>query len=74
MPLLGSLILTHDLNGVVPGLKDFPANDRAPVIIPFFAFRIMVGLGLLMLALVALGWLLRLRGRLFDSGLVLESC
>ena len=45
VPLLGSLILTHDLNGVVPGLKDFPRQDRAPVIIPFFAFRIMVGVG-----------------------------
>ena len=67
VPLLGSLILTHDINGVVPGLKDYPASDRAPVIIPFFAFRIMVGLGLLMLALVALGWALRLTHRLFDS-------
>jgi cytochrome d ubiquinol oxidase subunit I len=51
----------------VPGLKDFPAKDRAPVIIPFFAFRIMVGLGFLMLALVALGWVLRFGNRLFTS-------
>jgi cytochrome d ubiquinol oxidase subunit I len=72
VPLLGSLILTHDINGVVPGLKDYPASDRAPVIIPFFAFRIMVGLGLLMLALVALGWALRLTHRLFDSGWFLK--
>ena len=68
VPLLGSLILTHDLNGVVPGLKDFPPQNRAPVIFPFFAFRIMVGLGFAMLGLVALGWLLKLSGRLFDSG------
>ena len=67
VPLLGSLILTHDVNGVVPGLKDFPPEDRAPVAIPFFAFRIMVGLGLLMLALVALGWALRFVGKLFSS-------
>ena len=72
VPLLGSLILTHDINGVVPGLKDYPASDRAPVIVPFFAFRIMVGLGLLMLALVALGWLLRLMRHLFDSGWFLK--
>ncbi len=72
VPLLGSLILTHDVNGVVPGLKDYPASDRAPVIFPFFAFRIMVGLGFLMLALVALGWLLRLTRRLFDSGWFLK--
>ena len=67
VPLLGSLILTHDINGVVPGLKDFPAQDRAPVIVPFFAFRIMVGLGLVMLGLVVLGWALRFAGRLFNS-------
>jgi len=73
VPLLGSLILTHDINGVVPGLKDFPAKDRPPVIVPFFAFRIMVGLGLLMLALVALGWALRFGGRLFSSGWFLKT-
>jgi cytochrome d ubiquinol oxidase subunit I len=67
VPLLGSLILTHDINGVVPGLKQFPKTDRAPVIFPFFAFRIMVGLGLIMLAVVALGGILRLSGRLFSD-------
>ncbi len=73
VPLLGSLILTHDINGVVPGLKDYPARDRAPVIVPFFAFRIMVGLGLLMLALVALGWALRFAGKLFSSDWFLRT-
>jgi cytochrome d ubiquinol oxidase subunit I len=68
VPLLGSLILTHDINGVVPGLKEFPPQDRAPVAIPFFAFRIMVGIGLLMLALVAVGLWLRLRRKLYDTG------
>jgi cytochrome d ubiquinol oxidase subunit I len=68
VPMLGSLILTHDVNGVVPGLKDFPRADRAPAIIPFFAFRIMVGCGLIMLALVAVGLWLRLRRRLYDTG------
>ena len=73
VPLLGSLVLTHDVNGVVPGLKDFPAKDRAPVIVPFFAFRIMVGLGVLMLGLVALGWALRFGGRLFSSDWFLKT-
>src|SRR3954469_11593977 len=68
VPLLGSLILTHDVNGVVPGLKDFPREDRAPAIVPFFAFRIMVGMGLIMLALVAAGLWLRLRRKLYDTG------
>ncbi|MBN9553182.1 MAG: cytochrome ubiquinol oxidase subunit I [Alphaproteobacteria bacterium] len=73
VPLLGSLILTHDVNGVVPGLKDFPASDRPPVAVPFFAFRIMVGLGLLMLALVVLGWALHFAGRLFTSDWFLKA-
>ena len=46
IPELGSLILTHDPNGTVRGLKDWPADQRPPVAIPFFAFRIMVGIGL----------------------------
>jgi cytochrome d ubiquinol oxidase subunit I len=65
---LGSLILAHDVNGEVPGLKEFPREDRAPVAITFFAFRIMVGAGLAMLALVAAGLWLRLRGKLYDTG------
>jgi len=73
VPLLGSLILTHDVNGVVPGLKEFPPEDRAPAIIPFFAFRIMVGMGLVMLALVAVGLWLRLRGHLYDRGWFLRA-
>jgi cytochrome d ubiquinol oxidase subunit I len=64
VPSLGSLILTHSFKGEVPGLKDWPRDQRAPVAIPFFAFRIMVGLGLLMLGLVATSLWLRLRGRL----------
>ncbi len=73
VPLLGSLILTHDINGVVPGLKDYPREDRAPVIIPFFAFRIMVGVGFLMLGVVLLGLWLRIRKRLYDSGWFLRA-
>jgi len=73
VPLLGSLILTHDIDGVVPGLKDFPKQDRAPVIIPFLAFRIMVGIGLLMLALVAVGLWLRLRNRLYNTNWFLKA-
>ena len=55
VPRLGSLILTHAWDGEVKGLKDFPADERPPVKIPFFSFRIMVGLGLAMLALALLG-------------------
>jgi cytochrome bd ubiquinol oxidase subunit I len=74
IPDLGSLILTHDPNGTVRGLKDFPADQRPPVAIPFFAFRIMVGIGLLMLAVVAISWWLRWKGELFDERWFLRLC
>lgn len=58
IPKLGSLILAHKLDGEIVGLKSFPKDERPPVAIVFFAFRVMVGIGLLMLltAVVAL-WL-----------------
>jgi cytochrome d ubiquinol oxidase subunit I len=74
VPVIGSLILTHHVDGVVKGLKDFPRDQLPPVAIPFFAFRIMVGLGLLMLAVVLAGWILRLRGRLADTAWFLRLC
>ena len=46
------------------GLESFPPEDRPPVVIPFFGFRIMVGMGLIMLAVSWFGNLLRWRGRL----------
>lgn len=74
VPWLGSLILTHDLHGEVKGLKDFPADQRPPVAIPFFAFRAMVGCAGLMLGLVLLGGWLRWRGQLYDTRLYLLAC
>ena len=71
---LGSLILTHKLDGEVKGLKDFPADQRPPVAIPFFAFRIMVGCAVVMLGIVLLGGWLRWRGRLTDTPLFLLLC
>jgi cytochrome bd ubiquinol oxidase subunit I len=64
IPRLGSLILTHDLNGEVKGLKAFPPNERPPSLLPFFAFRLMVGIGVLMLCVVAAGGWLRWRRKL----------
>jgi cytochrome d ubiquinol oxidase subunit I len=74
VPLLGSLILTHDLNGTIRGLKEWPRDARPPVAIPFFAFRIMVGIGMLMLVLVLAGNFLRVGGRLYSSGTFLRIC
>ena len=67
MPLLGSLILTHSVDGEVPGLNDFPAADRPNSTVLFFSFRLMVGLGLLMLLLGGFGLYLRWRGRFFQN-------
>jgi len=74
IPELGSLILTHSASGEVPGLKQWPAADRPPVAITFFAFRIMVGVGLLMLAVVLAGLILRLTRRLYSSDWYLRAC
>jgi len=67
IPALGSLILTHDWNGEVKGLKSFPPEDRPNPIIPFFAFRIMVGIGMIMIAVGIVGSVLWLTGRLYGS-------
>jgi cytochrome bd ubiquinol oxidase subunit I len=67
IPHLGALILTHDWNGSIKGLKEFPPQDRPPAAIVFWAFRIMVGLGLLMLVVGAWAAWLRARSRLYGS-------
>ncbi len=64
VPVLGSLILGHDANAVVRGLKEWQREDRPPVAIPFFSFRLMVGIGVAMLALTIAGLVLWRRGRL----------
>ena len=74
IPGLGSLILTHRWNGLVPGLKSVPARDRPPVAIVFFAFRLMVGIWAAMLALVLAGAWLRWRGRLYDARWFAIAC
>jgi cytochrome bd ubiquinol oxidase subunit I len=74
VPLLGSLILTHSFDGTIRGLKEFPKEDRPPVAIVFFAFRIMVGLAVIMLMMVMIGVFLRIRGRLFQSSRYLKFC
>ncbi|UQR62397.1 cytochrome ubiquinol oxidase subunit I [Bradyrhizobium sp. C-145] len=67
IPNLGSLILTHEWNGQFPGLKEFAPEDRPNSTIVFWSFRIMVGLGFLMLLLGVWGLWLRWRERLYQS-------
>ncbi len=67
IPNLGSLILTHDPRGQFPGLKEFAPEDRPNATVVFWSFRVMVGLGMLMLLLGLWGTWLRCRGRLVQS-------
>ena len=62
-----SLILTHKIDGLFPGLKDFAKEDRPPVTPVFFAFRIMVGIGMVMIAIGLIGAFLWWRGSLFNA-------
>jgi cytochrome bd ubiquinol oxidase subunit I len=67
IPHLGSLILTHSWDGQIRGLSEFPPDERPNATIVFWTFRLMVGLGILML-LLSLGavWL-RWRGKLYRN-------
>jgi cytochrome bd ubiquinol oxidase subunit I len=67
IPHLGSLILTHSWDGEIRGLKEFPPQDRPYSPIVFWTFRLMAGLGMLMLLTVLLGLWLRLRGTLYET-------
>ena len=67
IPKLSSLILKHDLNAPLDGLDTVPVEDRPPVAIVFWAFRIMVGLGFLMAGLGMLSLYARMRGTLYNS-------
>jgi cytochrome d ubiquinol oxidase subunit I len=74
IPKLASLYLTHSWEGEVKGLKDFPKDQRPPVAIVYFAFRIMVGAAMLMLAVVIAGFVLMARKRLDDTAWYLKFC
>ncbi|MEK7456333.1 MAG: cytochrome ubiquinol oxidase subunit I [Pseudomonadota bacterium] len=66
LPGLSSLILKHDLDAPLGGLSDYPREDWPSVPILFWSFRIMIALGMAMLALGALSLLARLRGKLYE--------
>jgi len=64
IPNLGSLILTHDWNGEVKGLKAWPKDQRPPSALIFWTFRIMVAIGFAMAGLGLWAAWARWRGRL----------
>lgn len=66
IPKASSLILKHDPNAPLAGLDTVPREDQPPVGIVFWAFRIMVGIGLLMLGIGMWSLLARAKGRLYD--------
>jgi cytochrome d ubiquinol oxidase subunit I len=67
IPRGASLILTHRIDGLFPGLTSVPPQDRPPVKIVFFAFRIMLAIGFFMIGAALFGALLWWRRSLFDT-------
>jgi cytochrome bd ubiquinol oxidase subunit I len=67
IPHAGSLILTHSFDGLYPGLKSVAPADRPPLVPVFFAFRIMVGIGVIIIAAGLIGLWLWWRQQLFDT-------
>ncbi len=73
IPKLGSLILTHEWDGELKGLKEWAPEDRPNVPIVFWSFRIMVGLGVLMALLGLWSLYQRFRGKLFEADLLFRA-
>ncbi|NDW03538.1 cytochrome ubiquinol oxidase subunit I [Jiella pacifica] len=67
VPYLGSLILTHSLDGQVKGLKDFPRENWPNSTVIFWTFRVMVAIGFAMLGLGLWSLWKRFRGSLYES-------
>ncbi len=67
IPKLSSFILTHDFDGEVKGLKTWARAERPPVAMVFWTFRIMVGLGMLMIATGVIALVLHFRKALFTT-------
>jgi len=59
IPGMLSFLVKHDFNAVVQGLKDFPKDERPPVLVTSYAFRGMVGLGVVFILLTGFGWFKR---------------
>jgi cytochrome d ubiquinol oxidase subunit I len=74
IPVLASIYLTHDPNGLVVGLKAWPRDEQPPVFVVFFAFRVMVGVAVLMFVIVVWGLVLWRGHRLYTSRTWLLLC
>jgi cytochrome d ubiquinol oxidase subunit I len=67
IPKVASLLNTHSLEGELKGLKSVPRKDRPSAFIPFFAFRLMVGIGFLLTAISFYAAWLQWKGQLFKQ-------
>jgi cytochrome d ubiquinol oxidase subunit I len=74
IPGVGSLILTHSWQGWVEGLKAVPRDEQPPVPFVFYAFRVMVGLGVILFLIALAGLVLRFLRRLYDTPLFAAIC
>ncbi|PWW40282.1 cytochrome bd-I ubiquinol oxidase subunit 1 apoprotein [Idiomarina loihiensis] len=72
VPGLASIILKHDIDAEVTGLDQYPREDWPPVVTVFWAFRIMVGVGMLMVLAGLWSGFQRLRGKLYDNKTLLR--
>ena len=68
------MILTHHWDGEVRGLASWPEDERPPMTVVFYTFRLMVALGMLILALGVVGLWLRWRGTLYHRRWFLRAC
>ncbi len=68
-----SLLVTHTFQGKVPGLKEFPRQDRPDVFILFWSFRLMVAIGLILLLVMIWAAVLWRRGRLYENRAFLKT-
>lgn len=73
IPKLASLILTHEWDGEVPGITEAVPEEQPPVFIVFWAFRVMVGIGLILIGFAIAGLVLRKNGRYWQSPLFLKA-
>lgn len=71
IPGLLSFLGHHDIDAEVLGLKEFPKDERPPVLLTLFSFRTMVGLGTLFILLMIIGWIRR--NKLLQSPLYLKT-
>jgi cytochrome d ubiquinol oxidase subunit I len=74
VPKVGSLVVTGSFDGTIRGLKEWPPSERPPVAIVFWSFRVMVGIGLVMLFIGYVGAYLAWRTELRKHTLFLRLC